>query len=453
MFALLLICGCWNEEPPIPPVQPNITDASIDFSGEPVTAAILPWVQGGGGEEYAGLGFGLAGMFSADFSKMDPIQLVERERIDDILGEISLSETGYLDPTTAQQLGRGLGAELIITGSYNMLGGNILLDGRIVRVEDGAVLKAEAQQGPVDDFVAVQKALVTELLTRLDLTLSATVQRRLMIETPTEKFEAIQHYGKGRALEVKGDKVAAQAEFEASLRSDPDFVAAQQELAKLRALVGDASDDLQKQLETVTNNAHKRVLTEITDERNRPTTFRHNSKTRTEFALRLLILKKEGQHCQMYDEMVAYGNHHSWRIPRDSGLERRLAYLARDYGLEVDIEASRHITIVHDSEIREITRLWASSNDFVVGDMGLAVNRRGLVAPLNKCHTPAERLVKLAELESEIIKVKAGNQIGGYEDSGLRLDEMVSLKWCWIRARHFGADDRLSQRVRVWPNL
>ena len=81
------------------------------------TLAVLPLEQGAGSEQYAGLGTALAGMLVSDLSRTEALQLVERSQLDAVLAEMELASTGFLDPDTAQRLGSGLGAELLVAGS------------------------------------------------------------------------------------------------------------------------------------------------------------------------------------------------------------------------------------------------------------------------------------------------------------------------------------------------
>src|SRR5688572_356529 len=161
------------------------------------TVAILPLTKGAGSEEYAGLGKALAGMITTDFSAVEEIQLVERDRLDELLKEINLTKSGYLEEKTAQKLGKGLGAGYLVTGSYSVVAASFLMDARIVAVESGKIVKAANAKGTVEDFVAVEKALVEDLLNGLSVKLSSAERRKLIVQAPTESFPAFKAYGEG----------------------------------------------------------------------------------------------------------------------------------------------------------------------------------------------------------------------------------------------------------------
>ena len=61
---------------------------------------------------------GIAEMLITDLSISPDIKLLERERLNDVLKELKLQSSSFVDPKSAAQLGKGLGAAYILTGSY-----------------------------------------------------------------------------------------------------------------------------------------------------------------------------------------------------------------------------------------------------------------------------------------------------------------------------------------------
>ena len=51
-------------------------------------------------------------MLITDLSNVKSIQIVEREKLESLLKEIELGEGKFIDPNTAQKLGKGLGGRL-----------------------------------------------------------------------------------------------------------------------------------------------------------------------------------------------------------------------------------------------------------------------------------------------------------------------------------------------------
>ena len=68
--------------------------------------------------------------------------VVERERLSLVLEEQNLGSSQLADESTRLRLGRLVGAQLMIFGGYQVIGGQMRLDIRLVEVETGKILKA-----------------------------------------------------------------------------------------------------------------------------------------------------------------------------------------------------------------------------------------------------------------------------------------------------------------------
>jgi curli biogenesis system outer membrane secretion channel CsgG len=70
------------------------------------------------------------------------IYIVERERLLLALEELNLGTTSLVDEGTRLKLGRLSGAQMMVFGSYQVIGDQMRLDLRLVEVETGKVRKA-----------------------------------------------------------------------------------------------------------------------------------------------------------------------------------------------------------------------------------------------------------------------------------------------------------------------
>ena len=68
--------------------------------------------------------------------------VIERERLLLALQELNLGTTSLVDETTRLKLGKLMGARYMVFGGYQIIGGQMRLDLRMVEVETGKVLKA-----------------------------------------------------------------------------------------------------------------------------------------------------------------------------------------------------------------------------------------------------------------------------------------------------------------------
>ena len=77
----------------------------------PPTVAVSYFDNNTGQAEMAPLAKGLADMLITDLAAVPGIQIVEREKLNQALAELQLSRSRFIDPATAQKLGRGLAAQ------------------------------------------------------------------------------------------------------------------------------------------------------------------------------------------------------------------------------------------------------------------------------------------------------------------------------------------------------
>jgi tetratricopeptide (TPR) repeat protein len=166
---------------------------------------------------------------------MPSLQIVEREKLNQVLAELKLGRGRFIDPRTAQKLGKGLAAAYIVTGSYVLAGGTLRLDCRIVQVTTGRVVASEKVEGPKDDFFALEKDLVHLLLKTLDIKLSAPDQSRLR-RNQTQSFEAWARYSAGLDAHDAGDDDKARALFQAALEADPNYTSARNATERLKVI-------------------------------------------------------------------------------------------------------------------------------------------------------------------------------------------------------------------------
>lgn len=184
--------------------------------------------------QFEPLGRGLASMLITDLSTLEELQVVERGRISEILAEVEFQKSPYVDKDTAVRMGRGLGAEWVLTGALVAMQPNMRLDARLVEVSTGRVLESEAVSGPVNEFFLLEKELATAILERLEIRVTARESAR-MGRVATESFDAFFEWSKGLAALDRGAIEDARKALEAALEHDDRFGLATSLLDDLRA--------------------------------------------------------------------------------------------------------------------------------------------------------------------------------------------------------------------------
>lgn len=279
------------------------------------TVAVLPFDAAAKSERYDGLGRALAGMVVSDLSRAPGLELVERDRLDALITEIDLGRGGFVDPKTAQRLGRGAGAAWVVVGSFAVVGEAFLLDGRAVDVETGRILAAADAQGGIADFVSVEKSLVEALLGGLQIALTSSQRRQILADAPTEDFQAVASYGAGLQAEFDGQLEAARAHFERATQRDPAFDLPQQRIAAVRArLEADERARRDASRDEATRTLEE-ALSRTSSALDRPTA---SDAERARHAIRFALLMQLGRHCQAADEMRRYLDRHAGRLTHDA---------------------------------------------------------------------------------------------------------------------------------------
>lgn len=89
-------------------------------------------------------------VLTTSFVNSDAFNIIEREHIEKVVKELQLTQSGIIDPLSAKQIGKMVGADAILTGSVIKFGNDMRVDARIIEVESGIILTAEKAMGKSD---------------------------------------------------------------------------------------------------------------------------------------------------------------------------------------------------------------------------------------------------------------------------------------------------------------
>jgi len=88
-------------------------------------------------------------------------ELLERILLSQVTAELGNNQSSAIDPTTAAEIGRRKGAQIIITGSVISSSGNISVSARFIDVETGSIIISESSDsGANGNFKIIAKKLV-----------------------------------------------------------------------------------------------------------------------------------------------------------------------------------------------------------------------------------------------------------------------------------------------------
>ena len=169
------------------------------------------------------LGGGIAETLTTELGHIPEFTLVERTRLNDALKEIKLGQSAAVDPATAQRMGRILGADSIVVGSFQKVQDVLRIQARIIEVETGQVRAPARVEGK--DILRLQVDIATKLVEEMKGSLAQAEKQRL--ETlPSKNLDALRALSDG-AYFLRNDLTQdALKEFDRAISLDPGFTEA-----------------------------------------------------------------------------------------------------------------------------------------------------------------------------------------------------------------------------------
>ncbi len=188
-------------------------------------------------KELGALSKGLDDFFEYDFAKFSSLKVIERDKIDFIIKELELSQSGKIDNATAARIGKMLGAQLMVFGSITQIDKkNARMIARVVKVETSEIITSVSKEGK-PDFVKMEKELVKELAEQLNILVSDETNLMLQ-QSGTENMDAARLYSIGLEYMDKYDYQKAYEYFEKAYEKDKTFVEAKRKMEIYKPLIG-----------------------------------------------------------------------------------------------------------------------------------------------------------------------------------------------------------------------
>lgn len=212
---------------------------------------VLPFAYRGEGRDYEPLGRGLAEMIAGDLASVPGLTVVERIRLEALLGELELARSDAFDPATAPRLGRLLRAERLVGGQYAVRDGTLEVDAAVSSAEADELPELRSTRGELAEVIALQKRVVLSLLEELGIDLTPEEQERIERRVPTQNLQAFLSYSRALRAGDAEDFGAAESFFREAVRLDPAFSEAEvraEEAAAVRSATGTPEGLLEQSL-------------------------------------------------------------------------------------------------------------------------------------------------------------------------------------------------------------
>ena len=191
--------------------------------------------------------YGIAAMLTTDLEETAMFNIVDRERINEILKEIQLQQSGLVDKKSAVTIGKLTAAKYILTGTFMEMGGQLKISAQVFSVEKGIQLCATSATGKTDKFFIVEKNLFTKVTKVLEVMLDEEKQSKILNTIETKSVDASLKNYSGEIALMKADESKkmgqekdanmfekdAKQKFKEALEYDPNYERAKKNLAKL----------------------------------------------------------------------------------------------------------------------------------------------------------------------------------------------------------------------------
>ena len=148
-------------------------------------------------EKLEPLSKGMAAMLTTELQNIQAFKLVERQRLNDVLNELKLQQSGAVDPGTASKIGKIIGARAMLLGSFVNMYGKLRIDVRIVEVETGLTKKADEVTGDLDDLFDLIQQLTQKLPKKFDIELTDADREAIYSKRAQEKIDQTLLFSKG----------------------------------------------------------------------------------------------------------------------------------------------------------------------------------------------------------------------------------------------------------------
>ncbi len=191
------------------------------------TVAVMPFVYTGTNDDIKPLSRGLAQLLVTDLGRARGIKVLERERMQAMLDEMHLAQSGNVDPQTAVRSGHLLRAERVVQGSLADQGGQLRVDATVVTVNNAAVVTPPSQTDQLAQLFDLEKRLAFGIFDRLGVTLTAG-DSAAIAQRPTANLQAFLAYSRGLTAQDNGDFEEARNDFIQASQLDPNFGEAKQ---------------------------------------------------------------------------------------------------------------------------------------------------------------------------------------------------------------------------------
>ena len=176
------------------------------------------------------LSVGIAEALSSDLPKLGGIRVVERAQLQKAFDEVRLQQLTSPDDKAAPEVGKIVGADALVVGSYQIVNGQIRVLGRLVAVVSGTVLRAGESSGRLDDLFNIERKLALDLVS--DYAGASGPSKDAFFKSQAPALGSLEAVARAQVALSRGDTAEAKAQIAKASAADPTFAAGYADLKK-----------------------------------------------------------------------------------------------------------------------------------------------------------------------------------------------------------------------------
>ena len=165
---------------------------------------------------------GMADLLIARLTKDPHLVVVQRERMEEVIREQVFQLTGRVGDDSTVNIGRLLGATVLVTGSFQAVQGQLTLRAQLVGVEDGAIVAAVQAKGPMEQAPSLAQTLVHKVATLVAAS-TPTPSPVLRMEEGKAARDAVGANDSGVRLSREANMFEALRAYEQALAANPHY--------------------------------------------------------------------------------------------------------------------------------------------------------------------------------------------------------------------------------------
>jgi TolB-like protein len=154
--------------------QPNksqnkaVINEENKFLDKPTRVAIINFDNTTGKVgEYGDIGGPLRDMLKTDLAGVKNLTIIDRQALEKVFDEQNINNSTRFDRNYATKIGKLLGVEFIMTGTYFEFYGNLRVDAKFINVETGEIAFSVGVDGARDKLIDLKNSLANKIIEKL----------------------------------------------------------------------------------------------------------------------------------------------------------------------------------------------------------------------------------------------------------------------------------------------